>query len=255
MLLTLKVGNTTIGAGVFQNDTLLADWTMSTRYDYTPDELGVELWSFLHASDIKADQIDGFFVNSVVPNLNWALSKASLKYFNQEAVYLDHTLNLIPLDVREPERVGADRIADCIAGYKLFGGPLLVIDFGTATTFNLISKEGAFLGGAIAPTMEIASESLVRSTAQLFKVELEPPTTVIGKDTVENIQAGVVFGFFDLIEGLIRRFQSEYAEEFKVIATGGRGGFFAHHIPTIEHYDDHLALKGLQIAWQEREKS
>ena len=255
MLLTLKVGNTTIGAGIFDGDELIADWTMATRYDYTPDELGIELWNFMHASGIESTGINGFYINSVVPFLNWAINIASQKYFNQEAIYLDHTSNLLPLDVREPERVGADRIADCIAGHKLHGGPLLIIDFGTATTFNLVSRDGAFLGGAIAPTMEIASESLVRSTAQLFKVELEPPSTVIGKDTVENIQAGVVFGFFDLIDGIIQRFKSEYPEPLKVIATGGRGSFFAHHIPTIEHYDDHLALKGLQIAWQEREKS
>jgi len=254
MLLTLKVGNTTIGGGVFDNDLLIADWSITTRFDYTPDELGLEFQNFLIANGIDPNELTGFFVNSVVPPINWALSIASKKYFDLDAHFLDHRLNLIELDVREPERVGADRIADCIAGFELYGGPLLIIDFGTATTFNLVSENGAFLGGAIAPTMELASESLVKTTAQLFKVELEPSMTVIGKDTVENLQAGIVLGFVDLIGGLIGRFEAEYPKKFKVVATGGRGRFFQCLIPKIEHYDEHLALKGLQIAWQGRKK-
>jgi type III pantothenate kinase len=254
MLLTLKVGNTTIGAGIFDGEKLVADWTISARRDYTPDELGMSLLNFLAAHKIKASQIEGFIVNSVVPPLNWAISKASHKYFNREAIFLDHRLGLFPLDVKEPGSVGADRIADCIAGFRLYGGPLLIIDFGTATTFNLVSRDGHFLGGAIAPTMELAAESLVKTTAQLFKVELIPPRTVIGKDTAENLQAGIVLGFLELVEGLIDRFEEEYPQGLRVISTGGRGSFFKEQIPAIEIHDEHLALKGLRIAWEERNR-
>lgn len=254
MLLALKVGNTTIAAGVFQEEALQADWHLTTRHDWTPDELGMSVLSFLRAAEIPAQQIEGVIISSVVPPLNWTLSGACRKYFQREATFLDHRWGLIPLDVREPERVGTDRIANCLAGYRLYGGPLLIIDFGTATTFNLVSSDGRFLGGAIAPTMELAAETLVQRTAQLFKVELLPPPSVIGKDTEEHLQAGIVLGFLDLVQGLIERFRREYPRSFRVVATGGRGEFFRAQIPAIEVYDPFLTLKGLRIAWESRER-
>jgi type III pantothenate kinase len=255
MLLTLKVGNTTLAAGVFQGETLRADWHLTTRYDWTPDELGMSVLSFLQAAQIPAQQISGIIISSVVPPLNWTLSQACKKYFKQDAAFLDHTWATLPLDVREPERVGTDRIATCLAGFRLYGGPLLVIDFGTATTFNLISADGRFLGGAIAPTMELAAETLVQRTAQLFQVELIPPPSVIGKDTTEHLQAGIVLGFLELVEGLIQRFTKECDQRFRVIATGGRGEFFKQQIPSIEVYDPFLTLKGLKIAWEMRQNA
>ncbi len=253
MLLALKVGNTTIAAGVFQQEKLQANWHMTTRTDWTPDEMGMHFLSFLEAAKIPATQIEGIIISSVVPPLNWTLAEACRKYFHREAAFLDHRWDVIPLDVREPERVGTDRIASCLAGYKLYGGPLLIIDFGTATTFNLVSSQGAFLGGAIAPTMELAAGTLVQRTAQLFQVELLPPASVIGKDTTEHLQAGIVLGFLDLVQGLIERFRREYKEPFRVVATGGRGEFFKAQIPSIEIYDPFLTLKGLRIAWEMRE--
>ena len=255
MLLALKVGNTTIAAGVFQGETLRADWHLTSRPDWTPDELGMSFLSFLHATQISAKQIEGIVISSVVPPLNWTLLEACKKYFQREAAFLDHRWGVIPLDVREPERVGTDRIANCLAGYRLYGGSLLIIDFGTATTFNLVSSDGKFLGGAIAPTMELAAETLVQRTAQLFKVELVPPPGVIGKDTQEHLQAGIVLGFLDLVQGLIERFRKAYKEPFRIIATGGRGEFFKAQIPSIEIYDPFLALKGLKIAWEMKERT
>lgn len=253
MLLTLKVGNTTLAAGVFDGEILRADWQLTTRYDWTPDELGMSFLSFLQAADLKASKITGIVTSSVVPPLNWTLSQACQKYFQREAAFLDHTWGVIVLDVKEPERVGTDRIASCLAGYRLYGGPLLIIDFGTATTFNLVSAKGEFLGGAIAPTMELAAETLVKRTAQLFKVELRPPPSVIGKDTTEHLQAGIVLGFLELVEGLIERFSDEYQKPFRVIATGGRGAFFKEQIRSIEVYDPFLTLKGLKMAWEMRQ--
>ena len=260
MLLALKVGNTTIAVGVFHGSELRAEWHLATRPEETPDELGLSLLRLLESASLESSRIEGVVVGSVVPPLNWALTEAVRRYFHRDAQFLDHRWGVVPLDVREPERVGTDRIADCLAAHRLYGGPALVIDFGTATTFNLLSSDGRFLGGAIAPTMELAAETLVKRTAQLFKVELVPPPSVVGKDTVEHLQAGIVLGFFDLIEGLIRRFHREYAEiepgkTLKVIATGGRGRFFHEHLNTIEIYDPHLTLQGLRIAWEERNQA
>jgi type III pantothenate kinase len=252
MLLALKVGNTTIAAGVFEREKLQADWQVTTRHAWTPDELGMSFLSFLEAAEIPSAAIEGVIISSVVPPLNGTLSQACQRYFKREAAFLEHHWGLIPLDVREPERVGTDRIANCLAGYHLYGGPLLILDFGTATTFNLVSSDGRFLGGAIAPTMELAAETLFTRTAQLFKVELVPPPSVIGKDTTEHLQAGIVLGFLELVEGLIDRFRREYPEPARVIATGGRGQFFQEQVPSIEVYDPFLTLTGLRFAWEMR---
>ena len=249
MLLTLKVGNTTIAAGVFQGTELRAEWHVATRYDATPDELGMSFVHFLGAHEVPMDALDGVIVSSVVPPLNWALTHACRSYLKLEPTYLGADWDLLRLDVREPDRVGTDRLADCLAAYEQYGGPLLVIDFGTATTFNLVGADGAFLGGAIGPTMELASETLTRRTAQLFKIELVPPPSVIGKDTAEHLQAGIVFGFLDMVRGLIRRYRREHSDRLRVVATGGWGKFFHEQLDAIEIYDPHLALVGLRLAW------
>lgn len=259
MLLALKVGNTTIAVGVFHGRELKGEWHLATRPEQTPDELGLSFLQLLESASLAPTRIEGVVISSVVPPLNWALTEAIRRYFRQEARFFDHSWGLLPLDVREPERVGTDRIADCLAAHRLYGSPALVIDFGTATTFNLLSSDGRFLGGAIAPTMELAAETLVRKTAQLFKVELVPPPSVVGKDTVEHLQAGIVLGFFDLVEGLIRRFRQAFeaiepGTRLPVIATGGRGRLFHEHLDSIDVYDPHLTLQGLRIAWEERER-
>ena len=250
MLLALKVGNTTIAAGVFQARELRAEWHVATRYDATPDEIGMSLVHYLGAHEIDIDDLDGVIISSVVPPLNWGLSHACKRYLRLAPTYLTAEWDLMRLDVREPERVGTDRLADCLAAYEQYGGPLLVIDFGTATTFNLIDADGAFLGGAIAPTMELASETLTRRTAQLFKIELVPPPSVIAKDTAEHLQAGIVLGFLDMVRGLVQRFRREHPAPLRVVATGGWGKFFAAQLDEIEIYNPHLALDGLRIAWE-----
>ncbi len=250
MLLTVKVGNTTIAVGVFRGTELCAEWHVATRYDATPDELGMAFVHYLDAHGVDRDALDDVMISSVVPPLNWALSLACQRYLKLDPTYLSADWNLMPLEVREPERVGSDRLADCLAAYDQYGGPLLVIDFGTATTFNLIGEDGTFLGGAIGPTMELASETLTRRTAQLFKIELLPPPSVIGKDTAEHLQSGIVLGFLDMVQGMIQRFHREHPASLRVIATGGWGRFFAAQLDDIELYDPQLALDGLRIAWE-----
>jgi len=255
MLLALNVGNTTIAAAVFAGNALKGDWKLATRADLTSDELGVSLLNLMVQAGAKPEGIDGVIISSVVPSLQPTLVRMCQRYFKIEPAFLDHRWELVKLAVREPATVGTDRIADCIAGFRQFGGPLLIIDFGTAITFNLISPEGAFLGGAIAPEMELAAQTLIKRTAQLFGVELDAPASVIGRDTAENLRAGIVIGFIELVRGLITRFQREYGRPLRVIATGGWGRFFSEQIPEIEAYEPLLTLQGLQIAWEKRKQA
>jgi len=163
--------------------------------------------------------------------------------------FLSANTSPIPLLVDRPGNVGADRIANSLAGHALHGGPLLILDFGTAINFDLIGQDGAFLGGAIAPEMELAARALTETAAQLYAVELQIPRSVVGKDTASNLQAGIVLGYLDLVDGLIARFRTEVAEDLPVIATGGRGRLFYEELDAIEHFDPFLTQKGLQIWW------
>lgn len=250
MLLAVDVGNTTISLGLFEGETLLGDWRLSTTAQRTPDELGLMMTGLLRRH-LDPEKISGVVICSVVPRLNESLSYVFSRYFDIKPVFLNNDLGLVPLEVDDPSAVGADRISDCLAGYRLFGGPLLIIDFGSASTFDLISESGAFLGGAIAPEMGAASHSLFKTTALLPEVELELPPSVVGKNTNDNLKAGVVLGFLELIDGLVGRYQREYPQPLKVVATGGRGAFYQKHLDSIEIYEPHLTLIGLRLTWEE----
>lgn len=251
MLLAVDVGNTLIKLGAFSGKTLQGSWRLSTPAARTPDELGLTLKWLLdhHLRSNKPPQ--GVMISSVVPRVNESLSYAFSRYFEQEPVFLRWNSGLVPLEVDDPATVGPDRIADCLAGYRLFGGPLLTVNFGTASTFNLISKQGAFLGGAIAPELGASFQALVRSTALLPEVELNLPQSVIGRNTVANLQAGMVLGFLALVDGLIARFRRECASSLQVVATGGRGAFFKEHLSSIHSYEPYLTLQGLRLAWEQ----
>lgn len=249
MLLAVDVGNTTISLGAFRGKALVGDWRLSTWATRTPDELGLTLNALLNAH-LDPAQIEGVIVCSVVPRLNESFSYAFSKYFNQTPLFVTQSMALIPLEVEDPSTVGTDRISDCLAAHALFGGPLLIIDFGSASTFDLVSESGAFLGGAIAPEMGAASYSLFEKTALLPQIELELPPSVIGKNTVDNLKAGVVLGFLGLVDGLIAHFQREFGQPLRVVATGGRGAFYQEHLSSIEVYEPHLTLIGLRLCWE-----
>ncbi len=248
VLLALDVGNTMTKLGMFSGKKLLTDFQLASNRERTADELGLSLKTLL----AEWPQPTHVIISSVVPHLNAALARAFQRHFSVEPEFLSYRWGVIQLDVEEPSKVGTDRLADAIAAYHLYGGPALTINFGTATTFNLISEEGRFLGGAIAPQMELAASALAQRAAQLYEVELHCPRSVIGKTTDENIRAGFVLGFLALVSGLIRRFRAEYRKDLIVVATGGRGEFFAKHIKEISIYDPHLTLQGLRLAWELR---
>jgi len=249
MLLVLDIGNTNIVLGTFDDDTLLHQWRVTTDRNRTADELRLTIRSLLAEAKIDPSSITGVAVASVVPSLNLPLAQAFGSLVSGEVGFLTAATSPIALDVEAPHTVGADRIANCIAAHRLHGGPILVLDFGTATTFDLVAKDGSFLGGAIAPEMRLAARALTERAAQLHSVELKIPETVIGKNTATNIQAGVVLGYLDLVDGLIRRFRNEAGEPLQVIATGGKGELFYRNLDSIQLYDPVLTLKGLQIWW------
>ena len=254
MLLAYDLGNTNTVVGLFDGRELAAHWRFTTERDRTADELRLTTRSLLAENQVTPAQVEGIAVASVVPSLNRPLRKGLERLTAGEISFLTHENSPIELRVEEPWSVGADRIANSIAGHALHGGPILVIDFGTATTFDLVSEDGAFLGGAIAPEMHLTARALTDRAAQLPSVALEVPNTVIGKTTAENIQAGVVFGFLDLIDGLIARFRAECPGTLKVLTTGGKGELFYQQLDAIEFYDPFLTLIGLRHWWQTPER-
>jgi len=251
MLLVLDVGNTNIVLGTFQDDALVHQWRITTDRNRTADELRLTIRSLLAEAEIDPSDITGVAIASVVPSLNLPLTTAFESLVSGEVGFLTAETSPIALDVEAPHTVGADRIANCIAAHTLYGGPILVLDFGTATTFDLAAEDGSFLGGAIAPEMRLAARALTDRAAQLHSVELKVPPSVIGKNTATNIQAGVVLGYLELVDGLTRRFRQEVGTPLQVIATGGKGELFYQNLDSIELYDPVLTLKGLRLWWSQ----
>jgi type III pantothenate kinase len=252
MLLVLDVGNTNMVFGVFRGMDLVRQWRVTTDRNRTGDELRLITRSLLAEIGADPSEIVGVAIASVVPALNLPLTRAFETLVPVPVAFLTSATSSIGLRVETPHTVGADRIANAIGGHATYGGPLLVIDFGTAVTFDLVSEEGAFLGGAIAPEMSLAAHALTERAAQLHAVELTIPDSVIGKSTATNIQAGVVLGYIDLVGGLIRRFREEASADLRVVATGGRGEMYYRQIDAIELYDPVITLKGLRIWWSRR---
>ncbi len=252
MILVCDIGNTNIVLGIFAGEELVEQWRLTTEIDRTADELGLFIRSLLGGVGVEPRQVDGVLVSSVVPQMNSKFTTAVKKYLQKTPEFLTASSACLAMDVDDPTTVGPDRIANTIAGFALYGGPLLIIDFGTAVTFDLMSEEGVFVGGAIAPEMNLAAAALIQHAALLPAVDLTLPESVIGKNTKTNIQAGVLLGFIDLVSGLIERFKREYRSDLKVIATGGKGELFFRNIDAIEEYDPFLTLRGIMIAWSKR---
>ncbi|MCF7890908.1 type III pantothenate kinase [Candidatus Bipolaricaulota bacterium] len=254
MFLGLDVGNTNITMGCFRKDELVYTWRVSTDQNSTPDELGDTFRSLLLSSGVEPGELTDAVISSVVPYLNRSLSKGLARFLGVSPTFLRPGDNgLVGLRVDEPEAVGPDRVANVIGGMELYGGPGLVIDFGTATSFELYSEEGDFLGGAISPEMETALEALVERASLLPEIELKLPESVIGKTSAGNINSGFVLGFIGMIEGLIERFKKEYNSDLQIIATGGKGRLFFKQVDQIQHFEKDLVLEGLRL-WREKTK-
>jgi type III pantothenate kinase len=250
MLLALDVGNTHTTIGVFRDAAILHRWRLTTARQRTVDELGILLRQLCQWAQISADDIHGVIVGSVVPPLDGSLRDAVATYLHSEALFVAPGIRSgMPLKVEAPLELGADRLCNAVAAFSEHGGPCVVVDFGTATTWEVVSEKGEFLGGVIAPGLEVAAEALFSRAAKLPRVELAAPPRVIGKATVDSIQAGLMFGYVGLVEGITRRVLGELGGA-KVIATGGLAGVLARHTSLFTAVDDDLTLKGLRLLWE-----
>ncbi len=254
MLLAIDVGNTNIKYGVFDNKELKASFRVSSRLTRTADEYGSVLLNLLQSSSIYKEDIDGIIISSVIPSLNYTICHMCEYFFNVKPLMIGSGIKTgLNVRVDHAKEVGADRIVNSVAGYAKYGKdnePLIVIDFGTATTFNVLTGN-TLIGGVIAPGIKTALESLVSGTAQLPMIELKAPKSAIAKDTETNMQAGIIFGFSGLVEKIVEKIRVELGvPSVKVIATGGMGEVLSKEVSVITKFDRKLTLDGLRIIYE-----
>jgi type III pantothenate kinase len=251
MLLTLDVGNTNVTIGVFDGEVPRATWRVKTDHERLADEYAVTILGLLRAEGIEPSAVTGAVMTCVVPELATVFEQLCRRYFTTEPLVIGTgTKTGVRILYDNPREVGADRIVDVVAGVHDYGPPpLIIVDVGTATVFDAVSAEGEYLGGAIAPGIGIASEALFSRAAKLYRVELERPKTVIGKNTVAAIQSGTLLGYVGLIESMVRRFKEELGGTATVIGTGGWAQLISKESPVFDHVDIDLTLKGLRLLY------
>jgi len=251
MLLTIDIGNTNITLGAFNGDKLHATWRMATDPRKMPDEYGAIMHSLLTLKQVSPTQINEIAMCSVVPPLTSVLERACLEYFQTKPLVIGPGVKTgIRVHYDNPRDVGSDRIADAVAGYRLYGGPLIIVDFGTATTFNAVSREGDYLGGAIAPGLRLAAESLFTNTSQLRRVDLVAPKSAIGRSTIASMQSGLVLGHVAMVEGMVVRIKEEVGQDAKVVATGGLARLIAEQTKVFDTVNPDLTLIGLKMVYE-----
>src|SRR3990172_1476737 len=247
MLLVVDIGNTNVVIGLFQQERLVATWRIATAMHKTSDEYMVLLSSFFSYGGLAPGDVRSVVLASVVPPLVPVFEDVCRRFLEQAPLVVGPGIRTgVRILYENPKEVGADRIANALAVYRLYGGPAIVIDFGTATTFDAVSREGDYLGGAIAPGIEIASEALFEHTAKLPRVELTRPKHAIGRNTVASMQSGILFGYVGLVEGMGARIKQELGGSARVLATGGLADVVARETRVIEVVDHHLTLTGLR---------
>lgn len=251
MLLAIDVGNTNLTLGLYQQGQLGPRWRLATEHERMPDEYGLQFVGLLDHAGVPVADISGICLASVVPPLTSKIVQACQQYLGMAPLVVDAGVKTgVRVLYEDPKAVGADRIADAAGVQKLYGGPACVVDFGTATTFDGISKDGDYLGGAIAPGIGIAAEALFLRAAKLPRVDLQRPPFAIGRNTVHAMQSGLLFGYVALVEGMVERFRKELGRHMKVIATGGLAEIISAETDVIEIVAPWLTLDGLQIIWQ-----
>ncbi|TZE83228.1 type III pantothenate kinase [Calorimonas adulescens] len=251
MLLAFDVGNTNIVMGVFDKDKLLHSWRFSTDRDKSSDEYGLLAREMLGWSNIAINQIDSVIISSVVPPVNHALFSMCIKYIRVQPIFIGPGIKTgLNIKYDNPKEVGADRIVNAVAAYEIYGGPVIIIDFGTATTFCAVSESAEYLGGAIAPGVVISADALFQRTAKLPKIELEKPDRVIARNTVAGMQAGIIYGYVGLVDYMVKRMKKELGKDAFVVATGGLARLISDESEEIDEVNSLLTMEGLRLIFE-----
>lgn len=256
MLLTIDVGNTNITVGVFQGDDIRATFRITTKMPRTSDEYGMTFINLLEQNKIKSGDINDVIIASVVPQVMHSLEGSIIKYFNIKPIIIEPgTKTGIRVATENPRQIGADRIVDAAAAYGLYGGPVFVLDFGTATTYDLVDKDGAFVSGVTAPGIRISARALWEDAAKLPEIEIKKPDSILGKDTITSMQAGLIYGQIGQTEYIIKQTIEQAAMgKIKVVATGGLGRIIANETDMIDVYDPNLTLKGMNLIYKKQNR-
>lgn len=248
MLLALDIGNTNIVLGLYSNRDLLHHWRIATRREGTADEYSILIQELFLLHGLKRDEVQAAIISSVVPPLQTTMEEMIVRYFGIKPLIVEPGIKTgMPILYDNPKEVGADRIVNAVAAIERYGKPAIVVDFGTATTFDVISDRGEYLGGAIAPGIMISAEALFQRAAKLPRIDIGRPKTVIGKSTVESMQSGLYYGYLGLVEGMLNRIKSEMGSAPIVVATGGLAHLIVSQSPLVHHIDPLLTLEGLRI--------
>ena len=251
MLLVVDIGNTNITLGVFNKENLVATFRLTTKFPRTSDEYGINICDMIEHNGLSVTDIQGIIVASVVPNVMHSFHNAIVKYFGKTPLIVGPGVKTgIRIATENPRQIGADRIVDAVAAYELYGGPLIVLDFGTATTYDLVSADGSFLAGITAPGVRTAGEALWEKAAKLPEIEICKPKSILAKETISSMQAGLFYGQIGQTEYIVAKMKEECGfENVKTIATGGLGKIIAQETDSIDFYDPNLTLQGLRLIY------
>ena len=256
MLLVIDVGNTNITLGIFRGDELQGSFRMTTKLSRTSDEFGIFICNLFKTRGIEPSDIEDVIIACVVPKIMYSLTSGIIKYLGKNPIIVGAgTKTGIKINIANPKEIGADRVVDAVAGYELYGGPVIVIDFGTATTYDLITEDGTFAAGITSPGLQICANALWNETARLPEIEIRRPESILAKDTVSSMQAGLVYGCIGQTEYIVERIRKESGiRNLKVVATGGLGKLISESTDSIDIYDPLLTLKGLRLIYHKCRK-
>lgn len=252
MILVMDVGNTNIAIGLFDGKKLVNNWRMNTDKEKASDEFGIFMMSLFRNENVDPKKVEAVVIASVVPQIMYSLEHGIRKYFGIVPIIVGPGIKTgINIKYENPKELGADRIVNAVAAYELYGGPAIVVDFGTATKFETISANGEYLGGAICPGVKISADALFQKTAKLPRIELVKPESVIGKNTISNLQSGIIFGQIGQVDYIVNRIKTELGGgKISVVATGGLSRLIAKESSVIEHINGTLSLEGLRIVYE-----